>query len=59
MKATVIFNNCVTIFGVRRIEQDHKSWYVWSGDPRNGSDRLHPDIFHKADGKLEIIVKEK
>ena len=42
------------IHNVRRIEEDHRNWYVWSGDPQNGPDRLRPEIFHKADGELTI-----
>ena len=55
---TVLFkaSGITEIHNVRRIEQDHKDWFVWSGEPKNGIDRLRPQVFHKADG--ELIVKE-
>ena len=58
MKATVIYksNGTVELHGVRRIEEDHKAWYVWYGD-RNRRNYLHPEILPKMEGSL-LIIKE-
>lgn len=45
----------VEIHDVRRIEQDHEKWFVWYGKPQDGSAFLHPQIFMKSWGTMEII----
>lgn len=39
---------CIVIGNVRRIEQDHLFWYIWSGN------KLEPEIISKGAGKLTI-----
>ncbi len=48
----------VEIHGVRRIEEDHLAWYVWYGNPSDGSAFLRPVIFRKDAGTLTIIKEE-
>lgn len=38
----------ITICNVRRIEQDHLFWYIWSGN------KLEPEIISKGAGKLTV-----
>lgn len=60
MKTTVIYksNGTVELHGVRRIEEDHRAWYIWYGD-HNRRNYLHPEIFPKRGGDLLIIQEEK
>ena len=45
----------VEIHGVRRIEEDHQAWYVWYGNPSDGSAFLRPQIFLKDAGTLTVM----
>lgn len=45
----------VEIHGARRIEQDHKSWYVWADRPECGSAALKPQIISKWAGTVRIL----
>lgn len=62
MSKTVIYKGAgeVDILGVRRIEEDHRYWYVWSGDPKDGPARLRPVLLEKGytDPRPTLEIRE-
>lgn len=57
-KMTFICENSgssVEIHEARRIEQDHKNWYVWAGRPEWGPAALKPQIISKWAGTVRIL----